>query len=130
LQLIRTFYLTLRIFTSYSGLRSKHPAQAASTRLKSRAITESPANSGSGRGVISPSHRPRRGEVNGAIVGLPRNVVGNTQPLWRLGDDGAYLAENVMLKDPSKDEVLRQMNTTPVNLPAPDPKRWVGGARP
>jgi two-component system cell cycle response regulator CtrA len=28
-----------------------------------------------------------------------------------------------MLKDPSKDEVLRQMNTIPVNLP-PDTKRW------
>jgi hypothetical protein len=50
--------------------------------------------------------------------------------MGQLGDDGAYLAENVLLNDPSKDEVLRQMNTTPVNLPAPDPKRWVGGARP
>jgi hypothetical protein len=35
------------------------------------------------------------------------------------------MAENVMLKDPSKDDVLRQMNTTPVNLPPPDTKRWV-----
>ena len=30
-----------------------------------------------------------------------------------------------MLKDPSKDELLRQMNTIPVNLPPPDTKRWV-----
>ena len=35
------------------------------------------------------------------------------------------MAENVMLKDPSKDDVLRQMNTIPVNLPPPDTKRWV-----
>jgi hypothetical protein len=35
------------------------------------------------------------------------------------------MAENVMLKDPSKDEVLGQINTIPVNLPPPDTKRWV-----
>ena len=35
------------------------------------------------------------------------------------------MAENVILKDPSKDEVLRQMETIPVNLPPPDTKRWV-----
>ena len=35
------------------------------------------------------------------------------------------MAENVILKDPSKDEVLRQMKTIPVNLPPPDTKRWV-----
>jgi hypothetical protein len=35
------------------------------------------------------------------------------------------MAEDLMLKDPSKDEVLRQMNTIPVNLPPPDTKRWV-----
>ena len=61
----------------------------------------------------------------GQIIGQLRIVVGNTRPLWRLGDDGAFMAENVMLKDPSKDEVLRQMNTIPVNLPPPDTKRWV-----
>ena len=35
------------------------------------------------------------------------------------------MAENVILKDSSKDEVLRQMKTIPVNLPPPDTKRWV-----
>jgi two-component system, cell cycle response regulator CtrA len=35
------------------------------------------------------------------------------------------MAENVTLKDPSKDEVLRQMNRISVNLPPPDTKRWV-----
>ena len=35
------------------------------------------------------------------------------------------MAENVILKDPSKDEVLRQMKTIPVNLPPPDTTRWV-----
>jgi hypothetical protein len=35
--------------------------------------------------------------------------------------DGAFMAENVILKD----EVLRQMKTIPVNLPPPDTKRWV-----
>jgi hypothetical protein len=36
------------------------------------------------------------------------------------------MAQNVMPQgDPSKDEVLRQVNTIPVDLPPPDTKRWV-----
>jgi hypothetical protein len=35
------------------------------------------------------------------------------------------MAKNVMLEDPSKDEVLTQTNTIPVHLPPPDTKRWV-----
>jgi hypothetical protein len=35
------------------------------------------------------------------------------------------MAKNVMLEDPWKEEVLRQMNTIPVHLPPPDTKRWV-----
>ena len=41
----------------------------------------------------------------GQIIGQLRNVVGNTRPLRRLGDDGARMAKNVMFKDLSKDEV-------------------------
>ena len=36
------------------------------------------------------------------------------------------MAQNVMTQgDPSKDEVLRQLNTMPVDLPPPETKRWV-----
>jgi hypothetical protein len=35
------------------------------------------------------------------------------------------MVKNVMLEDPSKAEVLPQMNTIPVHLPPPDTKRWV-----
>ena len=36
------------------------------------------------------------------------------------------MAQNVMPRgDPSKNEVLRQVNTIPVDLPPPDTKRWV-----
>ena len=36
------------------------------------------------------------------------------------------MAQNVMPQgDPSKDEVLRQLNTMPVDLPPPETKRWV-----
>jgi len=35
------------------------------------------------------------------------------------------MAQCVMPKDPSKDEVLRQGNTIPVDLPPPETKRWV-----
>jgi hypothetical protein len=35
------------------------------------------------------------------------------------------MAKNVMLKDPSTDEVLRPINTVPFHLPPPDTKRWV-----
>jgi len=90
-------------------------------------LPESLANSGSGRGVISPSHRRSAAARRGQWGNLDCRAMwsGNTRPLWRLGDDGAFMTENVMLKDPSKDEVLRQMNTIPVNLPPPDTKRWV-----
>jgi hypothetical protein len=57
----------------------------------------------------------------GQIIGQLRIVVGNTRPQRRLGDDGAVMAKNVILKDPSKDE----MNTILVHLPPPDTKRWV-----
>jgi hypothetical protein len=61
----------------------------------------------------------------GQIIELQRNVVGSTRRPRRLGDDGAVMAKNVMLEDPSKDEVLTQTNTIPVHLPPPDTKRWV-----
>jgi Protein of unknown function (DUF1153) len=35
------------------------------------------------------------------------------------------MAQSETPKDPSKDEVLRQVNTMPVDLPPPDTKRWV-----
>lgn len=36
------------------------------------------------------------------------------------------MAQNVMPQgDPSKDEVLRQVNTMPVDLPPPETERWV-----
>jgi len=36
------------------------------------------------------------------------------------------MAQNVMTQgDPSKDEVLRRVNTISVDLPPPDTKRWV-----
>jgi hypothetical protein len=34
------------------------------------------------------------------------------------------MAQSETPKDPSKDEVLRQVNTMPVDLPPPDTKRW------
>jgi hypothetical protein len=98
-----------------------------STRRKSLHVRLASQNRGSRSRYdlpLSPS-APRRGEVNGANYGLLRNVVGNTRPLRRLGDDGAVMAKNVMLKDPSIDKVLRQTNTIPVHLPPPDTKRWV-----
>jgi Protein of unknown function (DUF1153) len=35
------------------------------------------------------------------------------------------MAQRVMTKDLSKDEVLRQVNTMPVDLPPPETTRWV-----
>ena len=36
------------------------------------------------------------------------------------------MAQNVMRqRDPSKDEVLRQVNVMPLDLPSPETKRWV-----
>jgi hypothetical protein len=35
------------------------------------------------------------------------------------------MAQSIMTKDLSKDEVLRQVNIIPVDLPPPETKRWV-----